>query len=332
MLKVFGGQPQSPEEIKEIRQSRENYQNYLSNLQTTINTDVNAKKITPESGKVLLAEVKKGYDWLQKNPNANLNEIMTNREAVSVEVKRIIQTDGPKRELYNIITTIPIISDKLLVDKQIDNTQDEKLKTLSQQEDKWYKKNSNTATPIDISQEMIKINDTIVEIVPDSEIRGLITNEFEKVKGLPPSDLTSLVNKTESSTRAKRDTQVDIGEGVSTITRTATEIFTATLLIGFCIYAGSLAANFAICRPIPYRILYFIYGSIPYFAPLVALYALYIRITKGPIPYYGVLPVSVEPGITRLGKLLWYPFYYIPDNNAIEAFDAFQKSVEAIKG
>lgn len=332
MLGLFGRQKQTPEEIKEIRQAREKYQNYLSNLQTTTTAEVNTKRLTPESGQALLKEIKKGYDWLQKTPNANLNEIMANYEATTVEATRIIKTDAPKREIYNIITAIPVIAENLQVNKQIDKTQLEKLRTLAKQEEKWYTKNSNTLTTIDISQEIIKINDTIITIVPDSEIRSIITTEFDKIKAMPPSDLTGLITKTESDIKAKRDSQVDVREGVSTIMSTAVTVFLFTVLIAFCLYAGSLAANFAMSRPPAYRILYFIYGSIPLFAPLVYLYTIYRRISDGPMSYYGFLPISVEPGITRLGKLLWYPFYYVPDNKAIDAFDAFQQSVEAIKG
>jgi hypothetical protein len=110
------------------------------------------------------------------------------------------------------------------------------------------------------------------------------------------------------------------------------KVFLGSIIVAFCIVAGSLAANFAISRPPAYRILYFMYGCIPFFAPLVYMYTLYKRIAEGPISYYGILPLSVEPGITRLGKLLWYPFYYVPDSKAVESFDTFKASVEAIKG
>jgi hypothetical protein len=332
MLGIFSKQKQTPEEIKEIRQAREKYQNYLSNLQTTVNAEVNSKQLTPESGKALLTEIKKGYDWLQKTPNANLNEIMAKYEGTSVEVSRIIRTDAPKRELFNMIAIIPVVAENLQLNKQIDKTQLEKLKTLAKQQEKWYTKNSNTATQIDISQEILKMNDTIVSIVPDSEIRSIITTEFDKIKAMPPSDLMGLITKTESDIKVKRDSQVDVREGVETIMSTAVSVFLFTILIAFCLYAGSLAANFAISRPPAYRILYFIYGSIPLFSPLVYLYTIYRRISDGPMSYYGFLPISVEPGITRLGKLLWYPFYYVPDNKAIDMFDRFKESIEAIKG
>lgn len=333
MGNLFSGQKQqSAEEIKQLRQAREDYQNYLSKIQTNTTTDVNGKRLTPESGQAILGQVQKAYQWLQKHPNANLSEIMSSYDATSVEVKRIMTTDAPKRELLNIITTIPVVADQFKTDKRIDATQYEKLKALATQEDKWYKKNSATATSIDISQELLKLNDTIVTILPEKDVRDLFNSELDKTKALAPSDLTSLIAKAEADIEAKKATQVDVREGADVVFETAMKVFFGSILIAFCIAAGSLAANFAMSRPPAYRILYFLYGCIPLFAPFVYLYTLYKRIAEGPISYYGILPLSVEPGITRLGKLLWYPFYYVPDNKAVESFDAFKASVEAIKG
>lgn len=332
MGNLFSGQKQSAEEIKQLRQAREEYQNYLAKVQTNTNTDVNGKRLTPESGRTILAQVQKAYDWLQKHPNANLSEIMASYDATSVEIKRIMGADGPKREFFNIITAIPVIADKFKLDKRIDAAQYEKLKALATQEEKWYTKNSNTVTPVDISQENIKLNDTIITILPEKEIRDLFNGELEKTKNLDPSDLTSLITKTEADIQSKKAMQVDVKEGADVVFSTAIKVLIGTVIVAFCVIAGSLAANFAISRPPAYRILYFLFGCIPLLSPLVYMFTLYKRIADGPIDYYGILPISVEPGITRLGKLLWYPFYYVPDSKAVEAFDSFKASVEAIKG
>jgi len=332
MGNLFSGQKQTAEEIKQLRQAREEYQNYLSKIQTNTNTDVNGKRLTPESGRTILSQVQKAYDWLQKHPNANLSEIMASYDATSVEIKRIMGADGPKREFFNIITAIPVIADKFKLDKRIDAAQYEKLKALATQEAKWYTKNSNTVTPVDISQENIKLNDTIVTILPEKEVRDLFTRELENTKNLAPSDLKSIITTAEANIKAQRDAQVVVKDGVDVIFSTAMKVFLISILVAFCVIAGSLAANFAISRPPAYRILYFLFGCIPLLSPLVYMFTLYKRIADGPIDYYGILPISVEPGITRLGKLLWYPFYYVPDSKAVEAFDSFKASVEAIKG
>ena len=55
MGNLFSGQKQTAEEIKQLRQAREEYQNYLSKIQTNTNTDVNGKRLTPESGRAILS-------------------------------------------------------------------------------------------------------------------------------------------------------------------------------------------------------------------------------------------------------------------------------------
>ena len=99
------------------------------------------------------------------------------------------------------------------------------------------------------------------------------------------------------------------------------------MIITLCLLSGSFAANFAIGRVPAYRVLYFLYGCIPIFTPLVLLYTIYKRIKDGRIPVYTMLPISIDPATTRLGRLLWRPFYWIPDQQAIDAFKHFNDSL-----
>ena len=98
--------------------------------------------------------------------------------------------------------------------------------------------------------------------------------------------------------------------------------FFLILLIIFC---GSLAANQAIGRDPVYRVIYFIWGMV--FFPVVAIQSLLQRLRVGPIPMYGILPISTEDGTTRLGKLLWSPFYWIPDVKSDNLRDEYLKSL-----
>jgi hypothetical protein len=328
MGNIISGKKENPEDIKQVRQARTEFQNYLSQIQKNTSTDVNAKRLTPESGASILSEVKKGFDWLQKNPNANYSNVLAKYDAITAEIKRISGTDKPKRELKNTFIALKPFATKLLEEKRIDEAQEVKLKRLAEDEEKWYNKNSKTATEIDFSQEQLKINDTIISIIPDSNIRSLLTTEINNIKDLSTGDLASLIAKAEADIKQKKDKEVNVKEGVNVILSTALKVFLILILVAFCLMAGSLAANYAIGREPMYRIFYFIYGSIPLFSPLVYLYFMYKRLYEGPFSYYGFLPISTEPAITRLGKLVMYPFYWMPDHDSISAVDAFQKSVK----
>jgi hypothetical protein len=332
MGNLFSGQKQSPDEIKQLRQARVDYQNYLQQVQTNTTTDVNTKRLTPESGQAILAEVKKGFDWLQKYPNANFSEVLANYDSKSAEIKRISTLDRPKREYYNVITALPTLAEQYQTDKRIDKAQAQKLIAVAAEHAKWYTKQASSATTVDISQQELKLKDTIVETVPEKSIREVFQSDLDKTKDMSPGDLVSTIQKTESDIEKRKSQQVDMQEGVDIVFNTALKVFFGFLLVAFCIVAGSLAANFAIGRGIAYRILYFLWGAIPIFAPLVYLYALYRRLYDGRFSYYGILPISTEAAVTRLGKLLWYPFYYVPDHEAVKAYDDFKESIESIRG
>lgn len=332
MGNLFSRQGQTPDELKQLRQARVDYQNYLQQVQTNTNTDVNTKRLTPESGQAILAEVKKGFDWLQKYPNANFSEVLANYDAKSVEIKRISMLDRPKREYYNSITALPTFAEQYHANKQIDKTQSQKIIAVAEEHKKWYSKQSAGATTVDISQQQLKLNDSLLAILPEKSIRDAFQTDVNKTKDMSPGDLASTIQKAEIDIEKRKSQQVDVQEGVDVVLNTALKVFLGFLLVAFCLVAGSLAANFAIGRSIAYRILYFVWGAIPIFSPFVYLYTLYRRMYDGRFPYYGILPIHTEAATTRLGKLLGYPFYYVPDHEAVKAYDEFTESLHSIRG
>jgi hypothetical protein len=329
MATLLGGQKQSPEELEKTRQVRTDYQNTLSQLQTNVNADVNSKKLTPESGQAILELLKTSQDWLSKNPNASISEVLSNQDTTVTEVKRIQGIDKPKREFINMVSALPAISNDLQQKKKIDSTQQAKLNALAIEENKWFGKNGSDATEIEFSQETLKLKDTITTIVPDNDIRNYIMAELDKAKQMAPDELAGNLNSAEKSLKRRKGQQVSVGEGISVIWKTAMSVFFSLLVISLCIMAGSFAANMAIGRDPPYRILYFLYGALPTFAPFVLLYGIYKRLRYGPFTIYSILPVSIEPATTRLGKIFWFPFYWIPDEKAVAEYDLYRKAVEA---
>ncbi len=104
---------------------------------------------------------------------------------------------------------------------------------------------------------------------------------------------------------------------VQTFTHTFTDTLFTTgvtiLIVLLCTLAGSFAANDAIGRSTFIRVVYFIYASIPIFAPFVFIYYIYRYLKGRPPKFFAFLPLFVDDG-TRpiLGKFL-APFAYIPD-------------------
>ena len=89
------------------------------------------------------------------------------------------------------------------------------------------------------------------------------------------------------------------------------------MLIFLCLLAGSLAANDAISRSSPLRVVSFIYAAIPFYTPFALIYYLY-RYFKGTYPkYYNFLPVTTYKSTNKFVGILLWAFTYIEDANAI---------------
>jgi hypothetical protein len=318
----------TPEDINLVRKARIEFQDYLTRVQTSTLTSVNSKQLTPESGQRILAKLKDGFEWLEKNPNATYGEIFAKYDAISVEVKRLLRVDKPKNEFRSRLVALPVIMDDLVTKKKITEEQSTKVMELVSQEESWFSKNEATATEIDFSQEKLKIDDTLVKIIPDQQTRNYIQSETDRYKNVPPSQLVSIIDQKEAEIEQIKSQTIDVKEGVNIALSTAGKVFFGFLIVVVCLFSGSLAANMAIGRPPIYRIMYFIYGAFPLFVPFVFIYAIIMRIKNGALPTYALLPISIEPAVTSLGKLLWAPFYWIPDHRSVEAYDLFQSKLQ----
>jgi len=311
------------DDINTMRNARTKYQDYLANVQTNTNTDISNNALTPETGSTIYKVVQTSYDWLKKNPNANLSEIYANQDSATAEVTRLVSVDVPKRKFNNTLIAIPVILDKLITEKIITADKKTAFLPIVASEQAWYKANQATASPIDFTQEFQKINDNITTTFVDQQTVSIIKSQLQLAQSIPTGQLTSILADYNSKQKNSEKQNVNIKSTGQIVLSTATQVFGSLLLIAFCIMCGSFAANMAIGRPPMYRALYFMYGAVPMFAPFVLIYTLYKRISEGRLSVYTVLPMSIEPATTRIGRILWHPFYWVPDQHAIDEYDKF---------
>ena len=318
---------QTQDELNTIRAARVEYQDSLNNFQTNTTSDINKKALTPETGKAIFSQIQTAYDWLKKNPNANMNEILSNKDACLQEISRLVKVDSSKKGFYNTIIAIPAILDIYQKEKLITSEESTKFASIISKENQWYTANQATATVIDFSQEMLNISNSVTTTFANPTAVQRINTDISQVSGMVSSDLQSKLKDIQVKQKNVENQTIDVKSSVNTILLTAIKIFMYFLIITLCLLSGSFAANFAIGRVPAYRVLYFLYGCMPFFAPFVLLYSIYKRVKDGRIPIYAMLPISIEPATTRLGRLLWRPFYWIPDQQAIDAFKLFNDSL-----
>ncbi len=330
MGQFWSQKAQTPDEVNALRAARTEYQDTLSSIQTNVQTDIQKQLLTPESGKLVLDRVQVAYTWLQKNPTATLIEIYANRDATTAEVKRILTVDRPKKEFQNILLALPVLADEALAKSMISKEQVAQLKTLAAKQTQWFDANAAKGNTLDFQQQELTLQTELQQILVKPDIVQFFKDKIDAIKTKQPSTLESELAVRDQKAKAARDAEVHIEDGLNAMKRTILITVGSLFLIALCIYSGSLAANAAIGRAPAYRILYFCYGFLPIFMPFVLLYTIFRRIYTGPLPYYGILPLTILPGETRLGKLLKFPFYWVPDAASNQLTKQFIESVEKI--
>lgn len=170
------------------------------------------------------------------------------------------------------------------------------------------------------------------------EIDDILNNKIKS--DLPPvrskEELDKLEKTLEESEKAEASV-FSLRRMIGTITNTAMNTITILFLVMLFLVGGMLAANAAIGRPYPYRILYFIYGGLG--SPLVILYYLYQWFFGTPPKIYTLLPIFTSVSDTSLGRMFFFPFTYTPDQNEEtlrmdylrDAAAIVKKSVETIR-
>ena len=330
MAKLFSKEPElTPGEIKEIRNARKEYGDFLSTQQQGVNADTKKKILTPETGSRLLAIIKKGQDWLKNNPNANFNEITASRADTDTSLNNERQLNFLRMVVANAIASGPLVIQEAKKRKVIDSALEKKFTALLKEGETWYNKNKDKATPVEYNEYGLDFGDKLKAITADQNILNFMGQEFNKYLFSDSRETKSALAKRQQEMKRQEDAQVDVEKGVGIILSTGMNTFFSFLLVAFLLMCASFAANMAIGRPPAYRVLYFIWGFIPIFAPFVLIYTIIKRVREGRMPMYAILPLSIDPATTRFGKFLWYPFYWVPDEDAVNAFKAFKNTLVA---
>lgn len=319
--------PPTDSELDKVRKARTEFNDYLDNLQTNTDADIQNKVLTPETGKLIYKTIQDSNKWLKTNPNANYSEVSTRRDDISKTIKIYIQTNAPKQQYYNTIIALPTIIQKLVDEKITTPEKQAAFLPILNAGKTWYTNNNTTATKTDLSQEMQKIRDNITTIFADSNVINILNNSINNFSNIQTSQLNTQLANYQSQKTREDEQKIDASSIGTTILETTLSVFFTLIIIAFFIFCGSLAANLAIARAPAYRILYFIYGAIPIFSPFVIFYSILRAISKEGMRMYTILPLSIEPATTRLGKILWAPFYWIPDSHAQAQYDAYMASI-----
>jgi len=316
----------TPEEIQQAREARKNVYAYITGATANLVNAVKANTITPETSKECSSLLTAEKKWLDSNTDADTQDIVSRYDVLNDKIKTLITNDKPRLIFKNSLLVYDTVFKASLQQGKITKEQYDKLNRVITAETAWYDKNVTVASELDFNNELQKMNDDIKAGGIDAKVVKDVAADSKK----STTELKeSLVKKAEAEKKAEAARPVTFESGSKVVLSTAWNVFWTCLLVVLAILSGSFAANLAIGRPPIYRFLFFLYGMLPQFAPFILLYTLYKRFTKGPIPMYAILPVSIEMATTTFGKYLWYPFYWVPDEESNKTYKEFQESLEA---
>lgn len=315
LIRLFK-EKKTPEEVKAIRDVRAAYYKYINDSTNIVLLGVKGNTITPETGSEISKLLMDDKKWLQRNPTPDIEDIGSKYETLLSNINDLLNNDKPKIVFKNTLKIYKATFESQARQNIITGIQHEKLKELLKKEEEWYTKNTKTATELDYLTQIQDLNNKILDI-------GLNPDTIEKDAKI------NLEKENEVKEKKKKvdENEVSLKKGAYVVGNTAYSVFMRFLYYFLLGLSATYAANLAIGRPPIYRLLYFLYGMRPYFVPFVLIYVIYTRIRNGPIPIYAILPVSTEPALTRLGRYLWYPFFWIPDQQSMNAYVKYQDSL-----
>jgi hypothetical protein len=320
---VHGRPPAS--EYKELRDARAAVIAGIKVVQENMNALLKTTPplVTPEAVAEVNTILKDARTWLTKNPNAVLEDYYSKAQDIQSNVEVILDNDKA-RLFYKTWVDITLV----LATKNPALTTDQRnaLTVLLEEERTWYRENAKKADSIQFADQLVTAQQKVIDYIGNPELSKQYTQK-------PPDDIKKVVEQVEENKdKLKQEEEAEsttftYSKAASVVYDTASNTFFKLILGVMSIIGAVLAANMAIGRKPAYRVLFFIWAAIPLYSWIALLYALYVRIRYGPFRIYGVLPISVEPASTRLGRLLWWPFLYIPDQEAADSRDRWDKAL-----
>jgi hypothetical protein len=311
------GNSYSVEEQDRIRQLRADFNGSIQTYQQKALDGKEQGTLSPEGAQEILARNVAITDWLAANSTAPLLELQAERDKYNSDINNILSTDQPKANYRSFYSGLYFLAEQN--DTRITPNLRAALAKEARDLESWYTSNIKTLTRIQLEQKMSDAQTRILQTVDDAAYRTILQNELSGLKNRPAQEWADATKKQAKNEATIQNAEFRLATVWSSFTSTLS-FWPILLLVLFCILGGSLAANSAIHRPIPYRVLFFLYGAFPLFVFPVLIYFLIQRARCGPLPMYGVLPIfpttpEIEAGESLITALLRAPFTYYKDAN-----------------
>jgi len=328
-----------PELEKQLAAEREKAREIRTKLRQTL-TDYSNKnrelvtknELTPQGSTLATSVIQETTKWVQDTPDATESELQDKMSEVLDKLSIIYTEDKNRLMFLNWLKSWEVIVATWQSQNKISEDKAKKIKDLLAKDKDWYTKNLNESL-VTYKERVDTDTQEIFQIIGDAALIQDASDQ-QKVQNSKSVDLDELKAKVDAEKKAKEELEKQsfslsrlfskIGKGVGIA-------FLVALFIALGLTGGSLLSNEGIARPVPYRILYFIFGFL-FSIPVIVFYI--GRAFMGYPPYYAayLLPLySYDPlkedHSSFLESLVWFK------ENAVvrDAMERFQEKANAVK-
>jgi len=325
---------QLAEERKRAREARTEYRKGLEELRKKNGDLVIQYRLTPFGASESNALLKTASDWVTANPEATSDEITDKGQELLDKLGNIYTQDANRLYFFNVLKVNEMILTSFKTNNVISEDAFKKSMEIVDRERKWLEKNPNESLQtykekLEASQKEIfqnlppdaqqKINDGQKNVKMDDN-----TKEIEDKK----RKAELLAKEKEQKEKAEFNPTRLFKKGAAGMVNA----FWIALVLAFAVLGGSLAANEAVIRPLPFRILYFIYGFI--FFPFVILFFVFRYFLLNKPPYFAsiLFPLyEYDPSKITRNSFFERLVFYKANPIIAHAQKTFQEAAEAVK-
>lgn len=326
---------QLAEERKTAREARTKFREQIDILRKKDGELIVENKLTPLGSTQSAALFKTMNDWLAATPDATTEEILDKQQELTDKLSNIYSEDANRLYFYNILKVNDYFLTMFKTNNAISDETYKKCKDILDREQKWLEKNPNESLQV-YKEKIDKTSKELEEILKDPEAQKRLQAARNGVKLEDNTkEIEAKKKEAERLAKAKEEKEKAEFKPDRLFKKVGGGIFAAfwiAILLAFAILGGSLAANEAVIRPMPFKVLYFIYGFL--FFPVVILYfvARYFLYDRPPyfasylIPLYEYDPLQ-QTKDSFFQRLIWYKI-----NPVIQqAQKTFQESADSVK-
>jgi len=295
--------PPSKEEMSSIREERLKFYNDIKTFQTNVSNQLKAKEISPDTSEELNKIVKEAEQWLRNNPNANLLQVVTQKDDITAKATPIYERELSKNRYNLLLVYADSVQDtyknnpelKKYYNSRYKASEIKSLSELLKSEYKWLEEHPSETGLIYVqridsaSQAAQKI------LVADPESTRGIQNMVDNLKQSAFPHWWAVkesMARANASFEQKSKTEFNYERLAKDSTTIALQIFGSFLILVLIFFAASLASNMAICRDWPYRVYFFIYSLNHLLTPIILSYTALQALKGNPVEYYALCPIS----------------------------------------